>query len=453
MARIAKVALALFDNGRTALEVPPDRDSFARARALLGPRLAGRLIPVTDEENGIRVTAYLGAPDLAQTSVRGVQLFFGRRPVRDRGLLHALAMGYGELVPRGRYPVAVVLLDIPAGAVDVNVHPQKTEVRFADPAADPAAVRHIVQAGVASAPWGAESDATPVHMSASVAPPALPLDGRDATPLAQRNARDLGARAGQAQLAFAPPPPSLSRSPSPSPSPRSPSSSSTSPSPRAWVQQVRQSMPTAARPWRPSAASSAASTAPSSKPRAAAADPAWGTRAAAPRGTAAARIVQLSVMAGAPPPAPGPGPARSEPAVPEPAGSASEAAAAFAPAPARWGTDPGLAFDEALAAAARASASSAPLPRSPATPSCAPATGSPSGEVEALLRALDNVDLQAPTPHGRATLLRLPRRNRPPLRPLRQERYALQGGSVRERSIAVIPDPTSSEKIRDIREL
>ncbi len=222
---VARLAMAypqvhfrLRHNGRTTLEVPPDRDGFARARALLGPRVAARMVPVSGGESGIRVTAYLGAPDLAQTTARGLQLFVGRRPVRDRGLLHAVAMGYGELVPRGRYPVAAVLLDVPAGAVDVNVHPQKTEVRFSDGPAVAAAVRHVVQAGVASAPWRAESGAAPVHMIASVAPPALPFDGHEATPLAQRYARDLGARAGQGALSFEAP----------------------GPSPRAWVQQVRQ---------------------------------------------------------------------------------------------------------------------------------------------------------------------------------------------------------------------
>ena len=144
---VAKLAMAyprlhvrLRHNGRTAIDAAPDRDGFSRAQALLGPRIAARMVPVAGEESGVRVTAYLGAPELAQATARGVQLFVGRRPVRDRGLLHALAMGYGELIARGRYPVAIVLLDVPAGAVDVNVHPQKLEVRFSDPAAVAAAV-------------------------------------------------------------------------------------------------------------------------------------------------------------------------------------------------------------------------------------------------------------------------------------------------------------------------
>ena len=308
---VARLAMAypqvhfrLRHNGRTVLEVPPDRDGFARARALLGPRVAARMIPVSGGEAGIRVSAYLGAPDLAQTTARGVQLFVGRRPVRDRGLLHAVAMGYGELVPRGRYPVAAVLLDVPAGAVDVNVHPQKTEVRFADMATVTAAVRHVVQSGVAAAPWRAESGAAPVHMIASVAPPALPFDGHEATPLAQRYARDLGARAGQATLTFG-----------------GPQSGPGASSPRAWVHQVRQ-----------------AASAPA---------PTEEERRELDRLSATLRVAAR------------PGEAGTFDRVDTALGQGAAATRAAEPSAPRWGTDPGPTFDEALAAAARASEAAA----------------------------------------------------------------------------------------------
>ena len=184
------------NTSRTALELPPDRDGFARVQAVLGARIASRMIPIEGEEGGVKVTAYLGAPELAQATARGVQLFVGKRAVRDRGVLHALAMGYGELVARGRYPVAVVMLDLLPGAVDINVHPQKSEVRFADPNAVAAAVRHVVQAGVAAAQWRADGAASAISMTAiaSSAAPALPFDG-PATSLAQRYARELRNRA------------------------------------------------------------------------------------------------------------------------------------------------------------------------------------------------------------------------------------------------------------------
>ncbi|HTR49404.1 MAG TPA: DNA mismatch repair endonuclease MutL [Kofleriaceae bacterium] len=190
-----KVAMAhpslhvrLRHDGRVALDAPPDRDGLARAHALLGARIAERLVAASGEEGGVRVTAYVGAPELAQTTSRAVQLFIGRRPVRDRGLLHAIAMAYGELVPRGRYPLAIVHVDVPAGMVDFNVHPQKLEVRFSDPGAVAAAVRHVVAAGIARAPW--RDDAGGAIAWTSVAPPALPAGG-GATALAQRYAAQL----------------------------------------------------------------------------------------------------------------------------------------------------------------------------------------------------------------------------------------------------------------------
>ena len=184
------VHLRLAHNGRAALELPPDRDHFARAQALLGARIAARIVPASGGEDGVRVMAFLGAPELAQATARGVQLFVGKRPVRDRGLLHAVAMGYGELVPRGRYPLAIVLVDVPAGGVDVNVHPQKHEVRFSDPSAVAAAVRHVVQAGVASAAWRAELGPN-VPILTSIAAPRLPVDDVPATALSQRYAQQL----------------------------------------------------------------------------------------------------------------------------------------------------------------------------------------------------------------------------------------------------------------------
>ena len=232
---VARVAMAhphlhlrLKHNGRTALEVPPDRDGFARAQALLGARVAARLVEAAGEEAGVRVHAYLAAPELAQATARGVQLFVGKRPIRDRGLLHAIAMGYGELVPRGRYPIAIVHLELPAGAVDFNVHPQKQEVRFADAAAVAAAVRHVVQAGVAAAAWRLElGGAGPIQLSAltTAAPPKLPFDGKAATPLSQRYAEQLRERAAQGRL--------FETRAEPAPAPASDTS------PRAWAARIQ----------------------------------------------------------------------------------------------------------------------------------------------------------------------------------------------------------------------
>jgi DNA mismatch repair protein MutL len=91
-----------------------------------------RLHPCAGERGPLRIEAHLGAPERARAGAGGLHLLVNGRPVRDRGLARAVAQAYGSVLEVGRYPVGVVYVDLPAEQVDVNVHPQKAEVRFAD---------------------------------------------------------------------------------------------------------------------------------------------------------------------------------------------------------------------------------------------------------------------------------------------------------------------------------
>jgi DNA mismatch repair protein MutL len=154
------VHVKLVSRGRTALEAPPSPDGFERVSALVGPAVADRMCRAHGGESGVSVEAYLAAPDLAQTTTRGMHFYVGKRWVRDRGLVQSVLLGYGELVPRGRYPNAVVFIELDGTEVDVNVHPQKLEVRFSDAQAVYAAVRHAVRNAIAKAPWLGEGGRT-----------------------------------------------------------------------------------------------------------------------------------------------------------------------------------------------------------------------------------------------------------------------------------------------------
>jgi DNA mismatch repair protein MutL len=139
--------------GRTALDLPAHRDLGDRVRAALARRGASVLHEAVGEEGGHQVRAFLAGPDEASTTSRSTFLFVGRRYVRDRSLLAALALGYGALLEKGRYPLATLFLEVPGAELDVNVHPQKLEVRFARAQEVYAAVRHVVGAAIARAPW------------------------------------------------------------------------------------------------------------------------------------------------------------------------------------------------------------------------------------------------------------------------------------------------------------
>src|SRR5499427_3510896 len=151
--------------GRVAMDLPTHASLGERVRAALARRGAGALHEADGEEGGCRVQAYLAGPDESTNTTRNTFLFVGGRFVRDRNLLHALTLGYGPLLEKGRYPMAALFLDVPGADVDVNVHPQKLEVRFARAQEVYAAVRHVV-GGAMALPRSAQG--------------ALPLRARDA---------------------------------------------------------------------------------------------------------------------------------------------------------------------------------------------------------------------------------------------------------------------------------
>ncbi|MFO0612583.1 MAG: hypothetical protein U0414_08355 [Polyangiaceae bacterium] len=80
----------------------------------------------------LSVEAFLSKPERARSGAGSLSMFVNGRPVKDRGLARSVAHAYGSVLEPGRYPVGVVYLDLPLESVDVNVHPQKSEVRFAD---------------------------------------------------------------------------------------------------------------------------------------------------------------------------------------------------------------------------------------------------------------------------------------------------------------------------------
>ncbi len=76
------------------------------------------------------VWGFVGAPGVSRSTRENQHLFVNRRPVENRGLNFALLEGYHTALMRGRYPVCCLFLEIDPGAVDVNIHPAKREVRF-----------------------------------------------------------------------------------------------------------------------------------------------------------------------------------------------------------------------------------------------------------------------------------------------------------------------------------
>jgi DNA mismatch repair protein MutL len=114
------------------LIMPPVTHAGARLGPLLGDRMA-QLVPFREGEAPWSIHGYVSAPDLSFRDRNHLYLFVNGRAVRDRLLLAALAEGWEGFFAKGAYPAAILFLDLPPEAVDVNVHPTKAEVRFREP--------------------------------------------------------------------------------------------------------------------------------------------------------------------------------------------------------------------------------------------------------------------------------------------------------------------------------
>ena len=133
-----EVAVRLEHDGHEHYDLPaaPDDDWHAATRArilgLYGGEHEDELVPVQDSSSDLTVRGFVGAPSFHRKT-RGEQfLFVNGRAVSDRYLSHAVKKAYGELVPDGAFPFFALFLTMKPQRVDVNVHPQKEEVKFDD---------------------------------------------------------------------------------------------------------------------------------------------------------------------------------------------------------------------------------------------------------------------------------------------------------------------------------
>ena len=123
------VTFVLTRDGRPVREHLRVASRADRARAVL---TGEKLVECRAERGPMRVEGMLAPPERARAGATGLSILVNGRPVRDRQLVRAVAQAYGSVLESGRYPLGVVWIDVPPEVVDVNVHPQKAEVRFSD---------------------------------------------------------------------------------------------------------------------------------------------------------------------------------------------------------------------------------------------------------------------------------------------------------------------------------
>ncbi len=157
------VHVRLTGNGRMLLNAPAGAGLRERVGALYGFGLASRLLDVSAESGGARVSGVVAPPALARTHRDDIHLIVNGRVVRDTLLTQALLEAFRPLLPRDQFPLGALDLVVDPGEVDVNVHPAKTWVRFRRPRAFHDLVLEAVRTALR------QLDAAPAGLSARFA--------------------------------------------------------------------------------------------------------------------------------------------------------------------------------------------------------------------------------------------------------------------------------------------
>lgn len=152
------IAIRLISEQRTLLAAPGTGSAREALAAIYGDSTAGALLAAEaerlDSESDLRavVTGLVSPPALHRGNRQAMHLVVNGRPVTSRSLLYGIEQAYAGLLPAGRHPLALLRIEVPPDQVDVNVHPQKAEVRFREERLVYAAVSAAVLQALRGAP-------------------------------------------------------------------------------------------------------------------------------------------------------------------------------------------------------------------------------------------------------------------------------------------------------------
>lgn len=165
-----EVSFRLISSGNDVLHTPGNHDLLSCVYSIYGKSVSASLLPVEYESDRLRVDGFVGIRDAIYGSRSRQTFFVNGRHIKSKLISSALDEAYKTVTMKGKFPFALLRLTVPCTAVDVNVHPAKTEVRFSDESA----VFRCIYHGVSNALF-MENTKTPAQAaSGSAVPPPIP---------------------------------------------------------------------------------------------------------------------------------------------------------------------------------------------------------------------------------------------------------------------------------------
>ncbi len=138
-----KIGFRLQADGKELLNIKPeseigsDKYFLNRIRNILGKGFADEAIEINNSKTFknqifLKINGFIGLPTSNKSNYSQQYLFINGRSIQDRNLSGAIRSAYRDTLPKGRFPIFCLYIDVPPEFIDVNVHPGKTEVRFED---------------------------------------------------------------------------------------------------------------------------------------------------------------------------------------------------------------------------------------------------------------------------------------------------------------------------------
>jgi len=127
-----EVAFKLLNDGVEVINVPRAKNMPDRINDIMGRRVAKQLVSFIEADETMTIIGHLAKPTITKATKKELFVFVNNRPVASPKISEAIERGYAGMLMRNRHPVGVLMLDINPKVLDVNVHPTKRKVRFAD---------------------------------------------------------------------------------------------------------------------------------------------------------------------------------------------------------------------------------------------------------------------------------------------------------------------------------
>ncbi len=125
-----EVRWQLMEDEKSSLQTSGNGDRREVLSSLYGVEIAKQMLAVDFKEDQYRIHGFISPISLTRSNRREITIFVNGRWVKDTSVAAAVVKAYHTMLMVGRFPIAVLFLDMPSEAVDVNVHPAKAEVRF-----------------------------------------------------------------------------------------------------------------------------------------------------------------------------------------------------------------------------------------------------------------------------------------------------------------------------------